>query len=282
MNIEEIVKDSVSYPLSDWKKILMLGIIIVISGIAGVAVSLNTTNIYLISLLVVIGFLVGFLVNGYMFRIIKSSLDGKSGLPEFNNWIDMCINGLKVFIAFIIYLMPVILIISLFVPVFFHSTLTLESMGLTPLDLLINSLNSVTIPGIFSFIGILDYLSLVTPEGMLAFIIGMLYLFIITPMLLVAIANMAYYEGEFRSAFRFSEILDEIRIIGRFNLIKWYLTTGILFLILFTIISTCIVYIFNLADLSVIGGVLISLIITPYFYMYFARSVALYYMPDEE
>lgn len=282
MNIGEIVKDSVKYPLSDWTKILMLGIIIVISGIAGIAVSLDAANIYLMSILVVIGFLVGFLVNGYMFKIVKSSLDGKSGLPEFNNWIDMSVNGLKVFIAFIIYLIPLILIISVFTLVFFDSAsaLTLENIGLSQLDLLINSLNSVTIPGIFSFIGVLDYLSLVTPEGIFAFISGMLYLFIITPILLVAIANMAYYEGEFRSAFRFSEILDEIRSIGWFNLIKWYLTTGILFLILFIIVINIIWYIFSLANLSLLGGILISLIITPYFYMYFARSVALYYMPD--
>lgn len=150
MNMGEIVKDALRYPISDWTKILMLGIIIVSSGIAGIAVSLDAANIYLMSILVVIGFLVGFLVNGYMFRIVKLYLDGKSGLPEFNNWIDIGTNGLKVFIAFIIYLIPVILIISLFVPVLFHSTLTLESMGLSPLDLLINSLNSVTISGIFS------------------------------------------------------------------------------------------------------------------------------------
>ena len=273
MNIWEIVKDSLRYPLSDWKTILMLGIITVISGITSIAVSLDTTNIYLMSILVVIGFLVGFLVNGYMFRIVKSSLDGKSGLPEFNNWIDMGTDGLKVFIAFIVYLIPVILLALIFVPILFDPTsaLTFENIGLTPLDLLIHSLNSAFIIGIFSFIGILDYLPLVIPEGIFAFIIGALYLFIIIPMLLVALANMAYYEGELKSAFRFSEILDEIRSIGKFNLIKWYLTTILLFLILFTIINTFIGYIFSLVNLSVVGWILISLIISPYFYMYFAR-----------
>ncbi len=283
MNMVEIVKDAVNYPLSDWKKILMLGIIIVVTGITGTAMSLGVTNIYLISILAVIGFLIGFLVNGYMFRIVKSSLDSKSGLPTFDNLIQMCTDGIKVFVAFFVYLIPVILIISVFASAFFDSGSTLfENLGLDPLNFLINSLNSVVLPGIISLIGILDYLSLVMPEGIFAVVIGMLYLIIITPIFLVALANMAYYEGELKSAFRFSEIIAEIRSIGWSNLIKWYLTAGILFLIILMIIRIVISYIFSLAHLGVVGGILISLVVLPYFYTYFARSVALYYMPEEE
>ena len=283
MNIGEIVKDAVNYPLSDWKKILMLGIIIVVTGITSVSMSFGATNIYLISILAVIGFLIGFLVNGYLFRIVKSSLDGKSGLPTFDNLIPMGVDGVKVFVAFVVYLIPVILIISVFASAFFDSgSSLLESLGLDPLNFLINSLNSVILPGIMSLIGILDYLSLVMPEGIFGVVIGLLYMVIITPIFLVAIANMAYYDGELRSAFRFSEILDEIKSIGWVNLIKWYVTTGILFLIILIVINTVIGYILSLAHLDILGGILISLIVLPYFYMYFARSVALYYMPDEE
>ena len=181
MNIGEIVKDAVNYPLSDWKKILMLGIIIVVTGITSVAMSFGATNIYLISILAVVGFLIGFLVNGYMFKIVKSSLDGKSGLPTFDNLITMGIDGVKVFVAFVVYLIPVILIISVFASAFFDSSsvLTLENLGLSPLNILINSLNSVVLPGIMSFIGILDYLSLVTPEGIFSITIGIFYIIVI-------------------------------------------------------------------------------------------------------
>ena len=283
MNMGEIIKDAVNYPLSDWKKIMILGIIIFITGITSIFMSFGATNIYLISLLTVVGFLVGFLVNGYMFRIIRYSLETKSEIPQFDNLIHMGIDGIKVFIVFVVYSIPVILIISVSTLVFFDSgsVLTLESLGLDPWNFLINSLNSVILQGIMSFIGILDYLSLVMPEGIFAVVIGMLYLIIITPLFLVAIANMAYYDGEFKSAFKFEEILNEIRSIGWLNLLKWYVTTGIFFLTILVIISTVVVYIFSLVHLGVLGEILISLIVTPYFYMYFARSVALYYMPDE-
>ena len=248
MNMREIVKDSVNYPLSDWKKILMLGIIVLISGISGTAISLYSTSIYLISILVIIGLIIGFLVNGYMFRIVRLSLDGVVNLPKFNQWIDMCVDGFKVFIVFIVYLIPVILIMLGFVFLSLNSisTLTWEAMGVTPLEMLISSLNSVVLHGITFFTAFSYDLSLVSPDGFFALIIGLLYMIMIIPIFLVAIANMAYYEGDFKSAFRFHEILNEISSIGWFNLIKWYIVAEISFLIMFIIIINVVGYTFSL------------------------------------
>jgi hypothetical protein len=283
MNIGEIVKDAVRYPLSDWKKILILGIIIVISGIASVVTALGATNIDLISLLVGIGFIIGFLVNGYMFRIIRSSLDGAIKLPEFEDWIDIGADGAKVFMVFIVYLVIPILAILLFAPLllglefsFFELNFAsiLGSMGINPLNIFVDLIGSIIWHGIWNLFAIsYDFFA---PVGIFAII----YTIIIIPLFTVAIANMAYYEGEFRSAFRFREIFDEISSIGWGKLIMWYMVTGILFLIPFFIVNNVIIYIFSLIHISIVGGVLTSLIIAPYFYMYMARSVALYYMPD--
>lgn len=278
MNTGEIVKDSLNYPLSDWKKILILGIILVLSGISGVTVLLGTTSIAIISLLAVIGFLIGFLVNGYMFRIIKSSLDNAAKLPDFNNWVNMAADGAKVFIVFLGYLIvPILVILVLLLSLAglditslgSYFVLMLEIMEINPLELLI----SVIWPGILNLITILYNIL-----GSFA-LIGILYMILVIPVFLVAIANMAYYEGEFRSAFRFREILDEIGSIGWINLIKWYAATGILFLILF-VMGNIISYNFSLFNLSIAGGLLLSLTLIPYIYMYIARSVALFYMPD--
>lgn len=278
MNTGEIVKDSLNYPLSDWKKILILGIILVLSGISGVTVLLGTASIAIISLLAVIGFLIGFLVNGYMFRIIKSSLDNAAKLPDFNNWVNMAADGAKVFIVFLGYLIvPILVILVLLLSLAglditslgSYFVLMLEIMEINPLELLI----SVIWPGILNLITILYNIL-----GSFA-LIGILYMILVIPVFLVAIANMAYYEGEFRSAFRFREILDEIGSIGWINLIKWYAATGILFLILF-VMGNIISYNFSLFNLSIAGGLLLSLTLIPYIYMYIARSVALFYMPD--
>ena len=283
MDIKEIIGDSAKYPLSDWKKILILGIIIIVNGISAAAMSLGVTNIDIKLLLAGIGFIIGFFVSGYTLRIIKSSLDGKTELPEFNNWVDMGFSGVKVFLTFIVYSIPAIIIMLILTVSFFESfTSSLESIGSNPLEFLLNPSLSVIwlgIPNIGAYLS--DMLSFIGPEGISA-LIGILYMIIITPILLVAIANMAYYEGELKSAFRFREIFDEITSIGWINLIKWYVVAGIIFLIIFIGISVAISYIFSLILLDIVGGVLISLIVAPFFFMYFARSVALFYMPDKE
>jgi hypothetical protein len=252
MNIKEIMKDAIRYPLSDWKKILILGIIIVFSSIP--YRSLNITNNELILLFVGIGFLTGFFVNGYLFRIIKSSLEGNVKLPEFKAWIDMLIDGVKVFLVFLIYLIlppMVILFLLLFFTGFdftmFQTNLSIfGSLGINPLEFLTSGI----LPGIENFVGISFNLF-----GELIAIFMLFYVIIILPLFLVAIAGMAYDEGELRSAFRFREILEDITDIGWVNLIKWYLITGIIFLILF-LLGNIIAYLLSFINLAVVSVLL--------------------------
>ena len=272
MDLTAIIKDSLRYPLSDWKKILILGLIIVISDVLSVFQSLGVTNKDLIPFLVVVGFLIGLLVNGYLFRIVKSSLDGHNELPKFNKWISMFYDGFKVFTTFVAYLivLPVIillLLISLMGLDLTFFTSIWGTWGINPLYLV----TSKIFPAIMNFLGI-SY-GIFTELALLV----LLVVFIITPIFLMAVAHMAY-EGEFSAAFRLHEIIDEIGCIGWGNLIKWYLATGILFLTPF-IIGNIIDYLFDFLN-PILVSVLLLLTLIPYSYIYYARAVALFYMPD--
>ena len=272
MDVTAIIKDSLRYPLSDWRKILTLGIILLISDVLFVFRSLGVTNKDLIPFLVIAGFLIGLLLNGYLFRIVRSSLDGHNELPNFNKWISMFYDGFKVFTTFIAYLIvpPVVI---LFLPIslmgidftFFISIW--GTLGINPLYLV----TSEIFPAIVNFLGI-SY-GIFTELSLIV----LLVVFIITPIFLMAIANMAY-EGEFSAAFRLHEIIDEIGCIGWGNLIKWYLATGILFLTPF-IIGNIIDYLFDFLN-PILVSVLLLLTLIPYSYIYYARAVALFYMPD--
>lgn len=274
MEISEIVKDALRYPFSDWKKILILGTIIFISSMPSRL--LSYTNNDLILLFVGIGFITGFFVNGYLFRILKSSLEGNVKLPEFKAWIDMFVDGVKVFLVFLIYLIIpplVILFLLLFFTGFdftmFQTNLSIfGSLGINPLEFLASGI----LPGIFNFVGISFNLF-----GEVIALLMLFYFIIILPLFLVAIASMAYDEGELRSAFRFREILEDITDIGRFNLIKWYIVTGILFLTLL-LLRNIITYLLSFIDFAVLS-VIISLILIPYSYMYYVRALALFYKP---
>ena len=105
----------------------------------------------------------------------------------------------------------------------------------------------------------------------------------------MAIANMANHESDIRAAFKFIQIFSKIGNIGWRKLIIWYLITGIVFLILtgiwiviFTFIITLIWSIVGTTTRHIMEDVLISLIVIPYITMYFYRSVALIYKPNDE
>ena len=157
MDISGIIKDSLKYPFTDWKNILILGILVVVSSIIGNAISLGYTNNYVIFPLICVGFITGLFVNGYMFKIIKTSLNEENKLPGFNAWINMLIDGIKVFLVSIVYLAVPILIIMLLILLLFTgfdlsilgmAYTSLESTGINPAVYLV----SETLPGIENII----------------------------------------------------------------------------------------------------------------------------------
>lgn len=78
MKITGNISDSLQFPLKNWVKMIMLGIILIIP-------------------------IVNFIGLGYYLRIIKSTLEDLDELPGFKNVIELFIDGLKVLIVCIIY-----------------------------------------------------------------------------------------------------------------------------------------------------------------------------------
>jgi hypothetical protein len=270
MKVRGIIKDSLKYPLSDWKKFLILGIIFLLMYILNFSANYGK-NGYLLVLLIGIAFVVGLFVNGYIFRIIDATFDGKVELPEFKNWRDIGVKGAKVYSVSIVYLIPVILLIIL---LYFGA----PANGINTYDF-INAFNSVLWQGINNSINLLMIFGFVhlknEPFGLLYIII--LYAYIITPILLMAIANMVLDEGDLKSAYKIREIVEEISVIGWGKLIKWYVLTGIIYMIIMSIAS----FIFLLQPINpIIIKILSILLIGPYFSMFLARSIALFYLPE--
>jgi hypothetical protein len=282
MSIKEIIGDSLRYPILDWKKFLLLGFITLIISTSGIVISLGANPVD-VWILILIGFVIGFFVNGYLFKIVKSSLDDLADPPKFDNWKVMFIDGVKVFLVAIVYSIPTILITAYFIVLLFEPYFSFSGTELN--SLLLNFVCSLIEPIFSNFILILYDSFILVPEGIYA-IIGIVYMVIIIPIFLMALGNMANYDGEFVAAFRFSEIFDDIGSIGWINLLKWYVVTGILFLIIVVIIPNLISYIFysihfNMLLVDIIWSVAIYMMFfVPYSYMFFARSLALFYISE--
>lgn len=270
MTIRLIIEDSLRYPFSDWKKILILGILLLIfsSNILGYAVTMLFTiflNISDLGNLIVgdmffgiaqvlfdlIGILILFFIFGYYFRIIQSSLNGDSDLPQFRNWVEMFENGIKVYVVFIVYLIPIVLF-------------TLISGSLTIFDYPapISQFTSF----LWIFIG-----SVFANDWIIVFLT--LYLFIIIPVSYVAVTNMVNDNGKLSSAFRFREIFSKITSIGLKRIITFYMVA----LIPISLISY-ITIVFG-TDITYLP---INLIIAPYLSMFIYRLLALLYISDKE
>jgi hypothetical protein len=184
-----------------------------------------------------------FLVYGYVFRIIKATLAGIDELPEFDEIGDMFVDGLKIFVVSIVYAIPIYILYGI-----------MYVLGI----------------GMMSTASYTDYTaatSAVFGLMSLLYIVIMIVAIIISLFELMAIANMAYYDGELGAAFRFSEILEHISRIG------WgkYIIT----LIVIWILGVIGFMIGWLTMFILIGFILLPLVITPYIAMFGSRAVGL-------
>ncbi|WP_295611940.1 DUF4013 domain-containing protein [uncultured Methanobrevibacter sp.] len=239
--ILDIYKDALEYSAKDWKTLVILGVMCFFS-----------------LLLLPI-----FLVTGYNYRVIENAvhgiINGRDPLPGFEDLIDMFVDGIKVVIVQIAYLLvPCIVFI---VCVILGSQL----------------------PGFAA-------------SAMI--VIGCLITFVLVVvaclMSQMGLCHMAYNEGAFSKAFAIGEIKEVIDDIGWFECIATYLGLIIITVVISTVVTSIIYAIFAVFGISgallgadVMGGIFalgilintaISMfIVGPYLSIFNARSIGLLY-----
>ena len=233
MDIGDVVSDSLKYPSSNWSKVVILGVLFLIS-------------ILIIPL---------FLALGYMFRVVKASLAGVDELPAFEEWGEMLVEGIKLFLVYLIYSLPAI-IIGIF------SFISLWS-SISSITYITQANGGTLTPEMF--------FSIFSGTALVGLIFAGLYSLVIYPIMAVAIGNMAYHDGELGAAFRFSEILSTISEIGWVDLIIWYIVV--------IVVGGVIVFLGSLIGIiPILGWIAVLLIVYPYFYLFYARAIAWLYL----
>ena len=246
MKIGTILEDSLRYPLSNLKNLLIFGFILVIADLYAHFLSVN--NITLTVVLGILGLIFALISYGYEIKIIKSTLDGYNELPEFNQWFSLFKDGIKLFLVVFIYLIPIILII-------FATTLLLGlGFGIKGTSIM-NNINII-------FLGVIAFILLI-------------YIVILLPLVSMALANMVNNNSRIGEAFRFGIIRKIISNLGWGNLVVWYIAVGIICLVLM-FVGGIILIIFNILHLKLVGSILYPFYIS-YMTIFFYRSVALFY-----
>lgn len=203
-SITDYVKEGLKYPFNDGKKVLTLGVIFLISSLVSFLMSYfifdsirlienNTTlgtvnsvfsvipqsNMPLIVLSWLISFILLLFASGYLYDIIKYSIEAKKELPEFSDIKGIFLKGIRTFIVGIAYSIVPFLLFILGVMLSAN-----ENVGAA-----VNSIG-----GIILFISIIVTIFVALIE-------------------LMALSNMIAHD-ELSAAFRFKEILALVKNIG--------------------------------------------------------------------
>ena len=238
--ILDIYKDALEYSAKDWKTLVILGVICLFSFLL----------------------LPVFLLTGYNYRVINTAvhgiINGRDPLPDFEDLIDMFVDGVKVVIVQFAYVIVPILIFLIFA--------------------IIASAVEGDASNAIMLIGCLITFALIIVACLMD---------------QMAICHMAYNEGSFSKAFALREIKEAIDEIGWFNCIATYLGLIIITLVISLVVTAIVYGIFTVFGVSsaVLGvdpsgifilGVLINSAITmfivgPYLSIFNARSIGLLY-----
>ena len=238
--ILDIYKDALEYSAKDWKTLVILGVVALFSFLL----------------------LPAFLITGYNYRVINNAvhgvINGRDPLPEFDDIIGMFVDGVKVVIVQIAYLIVPVIIFFIFA-------------------VIAGSLTGVASSAVM-LIGCL-----------ITLIVGI----VACLMTQMGLCHMAYNDGAFSKAFEFREIKEVIDEIGWFECIATYIGLIIITVVISFVVTALIGLIFTVFGISgavlganpggifVLGAMINSLItmfiVGPYLSIFNARSLGLLY-----
>ena len=238
--ILDIYKDALEYSAKDWKTLVILGVICLFSFLL----------------------LPIFLITGYNYRVINSAvhgvINGRDPLPGFEDLISMFVDGVKVVIVQILYLLIPVIIFLIF------------------------AIISGQLGGVASS-------SLMIIGSLITLIVGV----VACLMSQMGLCHMAYNDGAFTKAFAISEIKEAIDEIGWFNCILTYIGLIIITLVISLVVTVIIGLIFaafgitgavlgaDPSGIFVLGALINSavamFIVGPYLSIFNSRSIGLLY-----
>jgi ribosomal protein L40E len=183
--------------------------------------------------------IINLIVAGYAGRVIKEPPDSKE-LPPLENYVDLWVQGLKIVVVVIVYMVIPIILIAPFA--------------------LLTGLAWTGFPGVFLGVPLIGWF-MATPM----LIVGLLLAFFLAIILAMAIVNMVRKDN-FGKAFAIGEILGIIERVGWGTYILWLI-----------VLFVCAIIVAAIGSIPAIGWIL-SLIIGPIFSVFIARSASLTYL----
>ncbi|WP_299523795.1 DUF4013 domain-containing protein [uncultured Methanobrevibacter sp.] len=158
MNLTDIFKDSLKYPISDMTKFSIFGIVMLLSALG----SLSFGNAAIDGILVIISFVALIISLGYGIAITRSAIEKSDEIPDLNLETTI-VDGLKmVVLSIVYYIIPTIIVIILaFATGLFDYVVEIlgylnqygpEFANMIPDDLILSMMSSAAITMLVAFI----------------------------------------------------------------------------------------------------------------------------------
>lgn len=109
MGLTDIISDAITYPFSDIKKFLIVGVLVLLAGLYSTVSSLGFDNFVLSAITVIISLVFAIMLSGYSVQVIKKGIQQSNEIPDIDptaNFVD----GIKAFIIQLVYYIIPILI----------------------------------------------------------------------------------------------------------------------------------------------------------------------------
>ena len=251
MSITDVVKEGLKYPFNDGKKVLILGVVFLLSSAVSLFMqyfvydslmviennapletyqalvsAIPPSNMALIALSWIVTLIIMLFAAGYICRVIKYGIDSKYELPEFSDIKGIFLDGIRAFIVGLAYsILPMILF-------FLGLMLTVN----TSVGAAVNSIGGIIL------------------------LVAIVFAIFASLMEVMALCNMLAKDN-FKAAFEFNEILALIKNIGWGRFIGILLFT-ILVVAILSIFIEFIIGAFSLIISMLIGSALVLAIIT--------------------
>ena len=279
MEVIELFKDSLKYPTKDWNKVLILGILFLIVGISNILQNnsqfFNDNPVISIIILVfaLISMITYFIISGYSLNITRKTIALEEEIPNLE-WSKNIIDGLKVFVIEIVYL--IIPFIITFITAYFTGALNYliqivsyaiihGTAATIPQSLLLNALSSF----------------------MIVILVGIILFIIFYLLSIIAVARLAENDS-LVAALNMKDTFNKIGEIGWGNYIIWFILfiaicigIAIILIIVFSILIFIIGMVAGIVIASIIISMLTNLLFSPYITMFSSRAVGLLYNESE-
>ncbi len=257
MDIGDIFKDSLKYPLSDGKQFAILGILGLIGMLGTFCAEIGINNSAVSTIFEIIAIIVILIAGGYELKIIKNAINVSDEIAEFNISKDF-VGGIKyLFVNIIYFIIPfIIALIVAWATGAFNSGFELFSYAIN------STISNTTVPESVANSFAVSF----AITGIISTIVFLIFAIFQS----IAVCRLAN-SGSFKEAFAMHEIVDDLKNIGWGKFIAW----GIIYLIILFILA--IIFGLISAVIPYVGALIYGFIFEAYLALFTARSLGLIY-----